>query len=548
MKTLLCVTALSMWTAAAVAYDSNSAPLVIAGAMMTPVSSGTATGVSGTGPAWSMNVANAGWSEGYAYTIFQIAPGTRAQLTGGTVQNTITDGGQGWYWGDVVLFASAVDPRSPIAGKVPGPTGSCPAPGVLAWMSDTQYGDPAVYATKEAANNAGYRYFGGYDGFASYLDAIGGYSSNVENFRDGGLPFYGGAFAGWNEGSATSMAAGTPARFLTDTLYPAGGGLNRALKDQTYAFDGAVCSGTESLFVTVMVRGGGGGGGSILVSNLVVSFSSPGSLKVTGAMMNPVLLAGSSATVIGSGDEWSLNVTGSSEAEAYACATFMVGPRTRVQLAGGSIKNTITGSSWWYGDLVFFASSVNPRAPIAGNVSGPAVPGTDANPPPGVMAYLTYQKFKDNGYKLLYRSKETVNNAGYRYMDNNGTCGSYLEAISQYASNIENFRDGGLEIDGGSHAGWNQVLYPFMVAAEPVAHPLSEILYPAWGGLNRPLKDQTYAFDGGLCTGTNMAFVTVMLRGGGGNGTGGVITVNDLTLLITPLADHSHDPTILYLR
>jgi len=272
MKTQMFVAVMSAWAAAAVPYDTHSVPLIVTGAMMTPVSSGTATTVSGTGPAWSLDVADAGWSEGYAYTTFEVAPNTRVRIAAGTLRNTITGN---WYFGDLVIFASSANPTNAIAGKVAGPTGSNPSPGVMAWMSDAQYGDPANFATKAAANNAGYRYFGGYDGFDSYREAIGGYSSNVENFRDGGLDINGGAYAGWNESSETSMASGGPSRPLTDILYPAGGGLNRALKDQTYAFDGAVYTGTNSMFVTVMVRGGGGGGGSILVDGLTVSFSSP---------------------------------------------------------------------------------------------------------------------------------------------------------------------------------------------------------------------------------------------------------------------------------
>jgi hypothetical protein len=100
------------------------------------------------------------------------------------------------------------------------------------------------------------------------------------------------------------------------------------------------------------------------------------------------------------------------------------------------------------------------------------------------MAYLTYAQFKANGYKTLVRSKETVTGAGYRYMDNNGDCGSYLAAISQYSSNVENFQDGGLDINGGAYVGWSQSLYPFMVSTPAASHPLSDILYPAWGNLN----------------------------------------------------------------
>ena len=272
MKKQIFAMVMSAWAAAAVPYDTNSASLVVTGAMMTPVSSGTATAVSGTGPAWSLDVADAGGSEGYAYTTFEVAPNTRVRIASGTLRNTITGS---WYFGDLVIFASSANPADAIAGKVAGPTGSNPSPGVMAWMSDTQYGDPANFATKAEANNAGYRYFGGYDGYGSYLAAIGGYSSNVENFRDGGLDIEGGAYAGWNQASAASMADGGPARPLADILYPAGGGLNRALKDQTYAFDGAVYTGTSRMFVTVMLRGGGGGGGSILVDGLTVSFSSP---------------------------------------------------------------------------------------------------------------------------------------------------------------------------------------------------------------------------------------------------------------------------------
>jgi len=524
MKKQVFAVVMSAWVVSATPYDSDSGPLTITGSMMTPVSSGTATTISGTGAAWSMNVANAGWSEGYAYTTFAVAPGTRVQITGGTLQNTITDGGQGWYWGDLVIFASAMDPSSAIAGKVAGPTGSDPLPGEMAWMSDGQYGDPPNFATKAAANNAGYRYFGGNNGYGSYLEAIGGYSSNVENFRDGGLDINGGAYVGWNEVSATSMANGTPARALTDILYPAGGGLNRPLKDQTYAFDGAVYTGTNTLFVTVIVRGGGGGGGSIAVNNLVLSFSSPDFLKITGSMMRPVLSTGSSAAVNGTGADWSLDVAGSGEAEGYAYTTFVVAPNTRVQLASGTLQNTFSGS-WYFGDVVIFASAVNPSAAIAGKVQGPTTPLTDADPAPGVMAWLSYAQFKANGYKTLYRSKETVNNAGYRYMDNDGTCGSYLAAIGQYSSNVENFRDGGLDINGGAYVGWNQLSTPPMSNGTP-ARALTDILYPAWGGLNRPLKDQTYDSDGTVYTGTSNTFVTVMVRGGGGCSSGSVLVKN----------------------
>ena len=270
IKKLMVITVMPVCMVSAAPYEAASEPLVITGAMMTPVSSGTATAVNGTGPAWSLNVTDAGWSEGYAYTTFTVAPYTQVQITGGTLQNTITGS---WYWGDLVIFASAADPESAIAGKVAGPVASTPAPGVMAWMSDAQYGDPANYATKAEANSAGYRYLGANDGFGSYRDAIGGYSANVENFRDGGLAINGGAYAGWNEASATSMASGAPARQLAEILYPAGGGKNRALKDQTYAFDGTVYTGSSSTFVTVMIRGGGGGGGAILVDALTVSFS-----------------------------------------------------------------------------------------------------------------------------------------------------------------------------------------------------------------------------------------------------------------------------------
>lgn len=270
IKKLMALAALPACIASAAAYNATSEPLVITGSMMSPVSSGTATTVNGTGSAWSLNVTDAGWSEGYAYTTFEIAPYTQVRISGGTLCNTITGS---WYWGDLVIFALSVDPESAIAGKVAGPAASTPAPGVMAWMSDAQYGDPANYANKAEANSAGFRYFGGYDGFGSYRDAIGGYSANVENFRDGGLAINGGAYAGWNEDSATSMASGAPARQLAEILYPAGGGKNRALKDQTYAFDGTVFAGASGAFVTIMVRGGGKGGGAISVDGLTVSFS-----------------------------------------------------------------------------------------------------------------------------------------------------------------------------------------------------------------------------------------------------------------------------------
>ena len=247
-----------------------------------------------------------GWSEGYAYVTFAVEPNTRVQITKGSLQNTITSGSQGWYWGDVVLFASAVDPSSAIAGKVAGPYGSNPPPGVMAWVNDKTYDDYHYGTmTKAQLNNLGYRYNGGYDGaFNTYLDAILGYSANVENFKDGGLDIVGGAFAGWNEGSATSMASGTQARSLTEILYPAGG-LNRPLKDQTYAFDGSVLTGTTRTYVTLIVRGGGSGFGSILVNDLTLSFSSPDYLPITGAMMNPVFSYGTSAAITGTGSDWS---------------------------------------------------------------------------------------------------------------------------------------------------------------------------------------------------------------------------------------------------
>lgn len=523
------VTALSACVASASAmYDASSGSVTITGSMVTPVSN-TPASVTGTGASWSLNVADGGgWSEGYAYVTFQVEPNTRVQIVKGTLQNTITDGGQGWYWGDVVLFASAVNPNSAIAGQVAGPTvpAGVPAPGVMAWVDYNTY-DTQGYKnwTKADLTALGYRYMGeSGDGYSSYLGAILGYSANVENFRDGGLDIVGGAFAGWNEGSATSMASGTSARSLTDILYPAGGGLNRPLQDQTYAFDGTVLTGTTRTYVTLIVRGGGGGFGSINVNNLTLAFSSPDYLPITGAMMTPVLSTGSSIAVNGTGTDWSLDVAGSGEAEGYAYTTFMVPPNTRVQLTSGTIQNTFSGS-WYFGDVVLFASSVNPNSAIAGQVAGPTTPGSNADPAPGVMAYLTYQQFKDNGYKLLYRSKETVNNAGYRYMDNAGNCASYLAAIGQYSSNVENFQDGGLDINGGAYVGWNQLSAPKMTNGAP-ACALTDILYPAWGGLNRPLKDQTFDFDGTVYSGSNNTYITVMVRGGGGANSGSVLVKN----------------------
>lgn len=401
----------------------------------------------------------------------------------------------------------------------------------MAWISDSQY-NTAGYgtATKAAVNSAGYRYYGGYNGYGSYLEAIMGYSSNVENFRDGGLDITGGAFSGWNEGSATSMASGTPARTLTDILYPPGGGLNRPLKDQTFAFDGTVFTGTSRTYVTLLVRGGGGGGGSILVNNLTLSFSPADTLKITGPMMTAVRSSGTSATVNGQGANWSLDLVGSGEAEGYAYTTFVVGPRTKVQISGGSVSNTVGGASWRYGDIVIFASAANPSAAIAGKVNGPVIPA--ANPAPGVMAYITGAQYKAAGYRTTYRAKDLVNNAGYRYYENDGSCGSYLAAISQYSSNVENFRDGGLDINGGAYVGWSAAVNTFMFDSPAAAHPLTDVLYPAWGGLNRALRDQTYDFDGAVYTGESNMFVTVMLRGGG-DSNGGSIALNDLTLTFT---------------
>ena len=516
---------MSACVASATPYDASSAPLIVTGSMMTPVSS-TPTIITGAGASWSLDVAYQDWgSEGYAYVTLEVAPNTRVQLTNGSLQNTITAGVEGWYWGDVVLFASAVNPNSAIAGKVAGPYGSNPPLGVMAWVNDATYNDNGFGTmTKEQLNTLGYRYNGGYGGsFNTYLDAILGYSANVENFKDGGLDIVGGAYVGWNEGSATSMLNGTPARKLTDILYPAGG-LNRPLKDQTYAFDGSVLTGSTRTYVTLIVRGGGSGEGFILVDNLTLSFSSPDYLPITGAMMNTVLSTGSSVAVNGAGSDWSLDVAGSGEAEGYAYTTFVVAPNTRVQLTSGSVQNTFSGD-WYFGDVVLFASSVNPSAPIAGKVQGPTTPQTNADPAPGVMAWLSYSQFKANGYKLLYRSKETVNSAGYRYMDNDGSSASYLAAIGQYSSNVENFRDGGLDMLGGAYVGWNQLSAPLMTNGTP-ACALTDILYPAWGGLNRPLKDQTFAFDGTVCTGSGNMFVTVMVRGGGGCASGSVIVKN----------------------
>jgi len=509
--------------------------LPITGAMMTAVPGNTdaTTTLTGTGSSWSLDVTSVyGWSEGYAYTTFMVGPNTRVQLTSGTLQNTIlpTDG---WYWGDVVMFASPVNPSSAIAGKVPGPTGSDPAPGVMAWVNDATYDANGFGSmTKAALNALGYRYNGGWNGsFNTYLDAILGYSANVENFRDGGLDITGGAYVGWNESSATSMLNGAPARRLTDILYPAGGGKNRPLKDQTYAFDGTVTTGVDgNTFVTVIVRGGGGGGGSILVNNLGVSLSPANTLKVTGPMMTAVKSSGTSATVNGSGANWSLNLVGSGEAEGYAYTTFVVGPHTKVQISDGSVSNTVGGATWRYGDLVIFASAANPSAAIAGKVNGPVVPA--ANPAPGVMAYITGPQYKAAGYRTTYRAKELVNNAGYRYYENDGTCGSYLAAISQYSSNVENFQDGGLDINGGAYVGWSAAANTFMFNTPAAAHALTDVLYPAWGGLNRALRDQTYDFDGAVYTGASNMFVTVMLRGGG-DSNGGAIALSDLTLTFT---------------
>ena len=525
-QVFVAVSVLSAWMAEASPYDSNSVPLVITGSMMTPVlSGGSAISIGGAGAAWSMDLTGSG-AEGYAYTTFEIAPFTRVQITGGSLQNTITDGGEGWYFGDLVMFASAVNPSAAIAGKVPGPTGSNPAPGVMAWISDAQY-KAAGYktSTKAVVNSAGYRYYGGFDGYGSYLAAIGQYSSNVENFKDGGLAINGGAYAGWNQASSPSMASGTPARPLTDMLYPAGGGLNRPLKDQSYAFAGAVYSGAGSMYVTVMVRGGGGGSGSILVNNLAVSFSAHGALKITGSMMTPVLSSGTSCTVNGTGSAWSLDMAGSDEAEGYAYTTFVVAPHTKVQIAGGALQNTITGS-WYFGDLVMFASAVNPSAAIAGKVPGP----TGSNPAPGVMAWISDAQYKAAGYKTS--TKAAVNSAGYRYYGGSDGYGSYRAAIGQYSSNVENFWDGGLAINGGAYAGWNQASSPSMASGTP-ARPLAEILYPAGGGLNRPVKDQSYAFDGAVYSGASNMFVTVMVRGGGCSS--GSVLVDNLTLsLSTP--------------
>ena len=500
---------------------SFSAPdtLKITGSMMTPVSSGTPTTVTGTGSAWSLNVENQGWSEGYAYTTFMVPPNTKVQLTGGTLQNTITGS---WYWGDLLIFTTAVNPESAIAGKVAGPTGSTPAPGVMAWMSDSQYDASFATATKADANNAGYRYFGGGDGFNSYREAIGGYSSNVENFRDGGLAINGGAFAGWNEVSGT-MPSPSAIRPLTEIQFAAGGWLNRALKDQTYAFDGSVVTppGTENMYVTIMVRGGGAGGGSISVDNLAVSFSTIGSLEITGSMMTPV--SGNSAvTVTGTDSAWSLNAVGSDGSEGYAYTTFMVPPNTKVQLTGGTLQNTFSGS-WYFGDLLILASEENPKNAIAGKVAGPY----GSNPPPYVMAWISDAQYKAANYKYAYQAKAAVNNAGYRYYGGGDGYSSYLAAIGQYSSNVENFRDGGLAINGGVYAAWNQASSPSM-ASGTSARSLTEIIYPAWGGLNRPLKDQTYAFDGAVYTGNGPAnrYVTVMLRGGGGVNSGSISACN----------------------
>jgi len=524
--------AMSVWVASALTvYTPSSDPLVITGSMMTPVSSGTPTSVSGTGSSWSLDVADQGWSEGYAYVTLEVEPNTRVQVTSGTLQNTITLGSYNYYFGDLVIFASDVNPENAIEGQTTGGFGSVPAAGVMAWMSDAQYGDPANYATTLAANYAGFRYFGAENGFDSYRSAIGGYSSNVENFRAGGLAINGGAYAGWNELSATSMSNGSPARALTEILYPAGGGLNRALKDQTYSFDGAVytSAGSANKYVTIMVRGGGGGGGSIRVNNLSLSFSAPGSMKITGTMMtaSPALGSSYSAVVTGTGTNWSLDLGNGSTPEGYAYTTFMVPPNTKVQLTGGTLQNNISASSY-FGDLVIFASSSNPKSAIAGKVAGPY----GSNPPRGVMAWMSRAQYGSSS-SPNYTSKAAINNAGYRYYGAYSGNGydSYLQAIADYSSNVENFRDGGLEIDGGSYAGWNQVsgTLPYQSV-----RPLSEIQYVAGGWLNRPLKDQTYAFDGSVITpsGTDNMYVTVMLRGGGAVGS---IVANDLTVSFTPV-------------
>jgi hypothetical protein len=230
-----------------------------------------------------LNVEDQGWSEGYAYTTFIVAPNTKVQITGGTMQNTI-EFKNSYYFGDLVIFASAENPKNAIAGKVAGPTGSNPDPGVMAWVNDATYDANGYGAmTKEALVNLGYRYNGGWDGsFTTYLDAIGGYSCNVENFRDGGLAINGGAYAGWNDVSGTMLNT-SAIRPLTEIQFAAGGWLNRPLKDQTYAFDGSVYtgSGPANMYVTIMVRGGGGGGGSINVNDLTVTFSNADTLPLT---------------------------------------------------------------------------------------------------------------------------------------------------------------------------------------------------------------------------------------------------------------------------
>ena len=321
-------------------------------------------------------------------------------------------------------------------------------------------------------------------------------------------------------------------RRLTDILYPAGGGLNRALKDQTYAFDGTVYTGASNTFVTVMVRGGGA------MRQRVRSREELGSQSFHQQHLEDRRPYDDGSEIkrhFGHGQRGRIELESGFGRKRrsgrlrlhHVCS---LGPHTKVQITDGSLSNTVGGANWRYGDLVIFASAANPSAAIAGKVNGPVSPA--ANPAPGVMAYITGPQYKAADYRTTYRAKELVNNAGYRYYENDGSCGSYLAAISQYSSNVENFQDGGLDINGGAYVGWCAAANTFMFDSPAIIHPLTDVLYPEWGGLNRALRDQTYAFfDGTVYAGTSNMFVTVMLRGGG-DGNGGTIAVSNLNAYV----------------
>jgi len=212
--------------------------------------------------------------------------------------------------------------------------------------------------------------------------------------------------------------------------------------------------------------------------------------------------------------------------EGGAYYTFKVSGNTTTAVSITAAKMTgsfpTTGTQVRWNDLGIFVSRTDPSTtgPTTLNPMTDAIYDGASPPPPN-----SWQTDNPGG------TTATAWSQNYQYFGGASGYGTYIDAVLNYSSNIQNINHWDPSVAGGVLAAWNEATAQPSDASVLAAPYLYDGL-----GLGRPLKDQVGTFSGTVLIPDNTSdwFVTVYAKGGFQPEGNGSFSLNGLTFTVIP--------------